>query len=84
MKSAKEWRNTPFRERAAIFLKAAHLLTTQFADEMRAATMLGQSKTAWQAEIDCIAEAADFLRFNVHFAEELYAQQPISTSPMGI
>lgn len=84
MKAAKDWAATPFRDRAAIFLKAAHLLSTSYRDEMRAATMLGQSKNPWQAEIDCIAEACDFIRFNVHFAEEMYQVQPLSVPQSGV
>ncbi|KPI85423.1 putative delta-1-pyrroline-5-carboxylate dehydrogenase [Leptomonas seymouri] len=82
--SSKAWSQTPFRDRAAIFLKAAHLLSTKYRHEMRAATMLGQSKNPWQAEIDCVAEACDFIRWNVHFAQELYAQQPLSVPNSGI
>lgn len=78
------WSTTPFRDRAAIFLKAAHLLSTKYRDEIRAATMLGQSKNPWQAEIDCVAEACDFLRWNVHFAEELYRVQPYSDPRSGM
>jgi 1-pyrroline-5-carboxylate dehydrogenase len=72
------WAATPFHERAAIFLKAAELLATKYRPILNAATMLGQSKTVYQAEIDAACEAIDFLRFNVHFASELYAQQPQS------
>jgi 1-pyrroline-5-carboxylate dehydrogenase len=72
------WAATPFHERAAIFLKAAELLTTKYRPILNAATMLGQSKTAHQAEIDSACESIDFLRFNVHFAAQLYAQQPDS------
>lgn len=82
--AGKEWSQVPFRERSAIFLKAAHLLATTYRDEMRAATMLGQSKNPWQAEIDSIAEGADFLRWGVHFAEELYKDQPLSIGTSGI
>lgn len=74
---AKEkWANMPFADRCAIFLKAADLLTTKYRYEVLAATMLGQGKNAWQAEIEAAAELADFFRFNVKHAEELYAQQP--------
>jgi 1-pyrroline-5-carboxylate dehydrogenase len=73
-----EWTRTPFHQRAAIFLKAAELLATKYRARMNAATMLGQSKTAHQAEIDAACESIDFLRFNVSFAHELHAQQPIS------
>jgi 1-pyrroline-5-carboxylate dehydrogenase len=68
LKAKTQWENTPFQTRAAIFLKAADLLTTKYKHEMLAATMIGQSKNVWQAEIDCAAELADFWRFNVKFA----------------
>lgn len=71
-----EWQNTPFADRAAIFLKAADLVAGKYRYEIMAATIVGQGKNAWQAEIDAAAELADFLRFNVQYAEELYAQQP--------
>ena len=73
-----EWAATPFHERAAIFLRAAELLATKYRPVLNGATMLGQSKTAFQAEIDSACEAIDFLRFNTHFASQLYAQQPES------
>ena len=78
----REWSRTPFHERAAIFLRAAELLSTKYRPLFNAATMLGQSKTAFQAEIDAVCEAADFLRFNVHFAEGILAQQPESAPQM--
>ncbi|OAA61282.1 delta-1-pyrroline-5-carboxylate dehydrogenase [Niveomyces insectorum RCEF 264] len=71
-----DWAATPFADRAAIFLKAADLISTKYRYPLMAATMLGQGKNAWQAEIDAAAELCDFLRFNVHYAEQLYAQQP--------
>ncbi|RDL42252.1 Delta-1-pyrroline-5-carboxylate dehydrogenase 1 [Venustampulla echinocandica] len=70
------WESLPFSDRAAIFLKAADLVAGKYRYEIMAATMLGQGKNAWQAEIDSAAELVDFLRFNVQYAEELYAQQP--------
>lgn len=73
-----DWASTPFHERAAIFLRAAELLATRYRPLLNGATMLGQSKTAHQAEIDSAAEAIDFLRFNVQFAHELMSQQPLS------
>ncbi|MEW5737815.1 MAG: L-glutamate gamma-semialdehyde dehydrogenase [Myxococcota bacterium] len=79
MKARQEWGQTPFHERAAIFLRAAELLATRHRARMNATTMWGQAKTAHQAEIDAACEAVDFLRFNVAFAQELYAQQPISS-----
>ncbi|TPX16705.1 uncharacterized protein E0L32_003646 [Thyridium curvatum] len=71
-----EWESMPFSDRAAVFLKAADLIAGKYRYDIMAATMLGQGKNAWQAEIDSAAELCDFLRFNVQYAEELYAQQP--------
>nr|WP_211194183.1 L-glutamate gamma-semialdehyde dehydrogenase [Pyxidicoccus fallax] len=71
-----EWARMPFQSRAAIFLRAAELLATRYRPIMNAATMLGQSKTAHQAEIDATCEAVDFLRYNVHFAEQILSMQP--------
>jgi 1-pyrroline-5-carboxylate dehydrogenase len=73
------WAAMPFADRAAVFLKAADLLAGSWRQVVNAATMLGQSKTAYQAEIDSACELIDFLRFNVHFAERLYEEQPISS-----
>ena len=75
------WESMPFADRAAIFLKAADLVAGKYRYDMMALTMLGQGKNAWQAEIDAAAELADFLRFNVQYAQELYAQQPVHNSP---
>ncbi|MCJ1223550.1 1-pyrroline-5-carboxylate dehydrogenase [Toensbergia leucococca] len=75
------WEALPFADRAAVFLKAADLISGKYRYELMAATMLGQGKNAWQAEIDAAAELCDFLRFNVHYAEMLYAQQPVHNSP---
>jgi 1-pyrroline-5-carboxylate dehydrogenase len=72
------WSNMHWETRAHIFLKAADLLATKYRYEMNAATMLCQSKNAFQAEIDAACELIDFLRFNVHFLNEIYKQQPIS------
>ncbi len=74
-----EWSRWPWEERAAVFLKAAELLAGPWRDTVNAATMLGQSKTAHQAEIDSACELIDFLRFNVQFMTEMYAEQPISS-----
>src|SRR5690349_21081595 len=74
-----DWAATPFDERAAIFLRAADLLAGPWREKIAAATMLGQSKTAYQAEIDASCETADFWRFNVDFARQILAQQPLST-----
>jgi len=76
------WSRTPFADRAAIFLRAADLLAGPWRQRVNAATMLGQSKTAHQTEIDAAAELIDFLRFNVHFAERIYEDQPISSPGM--
>ncbi|KAK0730468.1 Aldehyde/histidinol dehydrogenase [Lasiosphaeris hirsuta] len=76
-----DWESLPFADRAAIFLKAADLVSTKYRYDLMAATMLGQGKNSWQAEIDAAAELCDFLRFNVQYAEELYAQQPAHNSP---
>ena len=77
-KARGEWAAASFAERAAVFLRAAELLTTTWRATLNAATMLGQSKTVFQAEIDAASELIDFWRFNPHFAQELYAEQPIS------
>jgi 1-pyrroline-5-carboxylate dehydrogenase len=70
------WEALPWEERAAVFLRAAELLTGKYRYYIEAATMLGQSKTVYQAEIDVICEAADFFRFNPYFMERLYGEQP--------
>lgn len=72
------WAATPWEQRAAVFLRAADLLAGPYRARMNAATMLAQSKTVHQAEIDAVAELCDFLRFNAAYAEEIYAQQPES------
>jgi 1-pyrroline-5-carboxylate dehydrogenase len=78
-----DWENMPWEQRAAIFLKAADLFAGPYRAKINAATMLGQSKNAYQAEIDAACELVDFLRFNVHYMTEIYAQQP-PVSPKGI
>jgi 1-pyrroline-5-carboxylate dehydrogenase len=78
--AAPQWRALPFDERAAILLRAADLLTGPWRATLNAATMLGQSKTAIQAEIDAACELADFWRFNVAYARRLLAEQPASTA----
>lgn len=80
LEAKKTWANTPFHDRAAIFLRAADLVANKYRFEIMAATMLGQGKNAWQAEIDAAAELADFFRFNVGFAEEIYNRQPTLNS----
>jgi 1-pyrroline-5-carboxylate dehydrogenase len=78
----KEWSAWPWEERAGVLLRAAELLAGPYRDTVNAATMLGQSKTAHEAEIDSACELVDFFRFNVHFAEQLYSDQPISAPGM--
>ena len=77
-----EWSSWAFEDRAAGILKAAELLTTTWRDTINASTMLGQSKTAFQAEIDAAAELVDFWRFNAHYAQELLDEQPYSDHTM--
>jgi 1-pyrroline-5-carboxylate dehydrogenase len=72
------WAALPWEQRAAVFLRAGELLAGPWRDRLNAATMLGQSKTAHQAEIDSACETIDFMRFNAHFAERIYAEQPES------
>ncbi len=73
-----DWSSRPFEHRAGVFLKAADLVAGAWRERLNAATMVGQSKTVIQSEIDVACELADFLRFNVHFAERLHAEQPDS------
>jgi 1-pyrroline-5-carboxylate dehydrogenase len=75
----RDWGQWRFEDRAAVFLRAAELLAGRRRQLLNAATMLGQSKTAYQAEIDSACELIDFLRFNVHFAERIYREQPESS-----
>ncbi|QGW28076.1 L-glutamate gamma-semialdehyde dehydrogenase [Phnomibacter ginsenosidimutans] len=82
LKAKPTWEAMPWEERAAIFLKAADLLATKYRFYINGTTMLGQSKNAFQAEIDAACELIDFLRFNVHFLSEIYKQQPISAPGM--
>jgi 1-pyrroline-5-carboxylate dehydrogenase len=79
--AAPAWRELPFDERAAVFLRAADLLAGPWRQRLNAATMLGQSKTVVQAEIDAACELVDFWRFNVAFARDLLAEQPVANSP---
>ena len=78
----REWAAWSWQERAAVFLRAAELLTTTWRATLNAATMLGQSKTVLQAEIDSASEMIDFWRFNPAYAQELYEEQPISSHTM--
>jgi 1-pyrroline-5-carboxylate dehydrogenase len=78
-RARREWANWPWEDRAAVLLRAAELLATTWRATLNAATMLGQSKTAFQAEIDAASEMVDFWRFNTYFAQELYHEQPISS-----
>jgi len=78
LKARSSWSEMSWESRAHIFLKAADLLAGKYRYQMNAATMLGQSKNAYQAEIDSACELIDFLRFNVHYLNEIYQQQPVS------
>ena len=79
LKAKDAWASLQWEERAAIFLKAADLISTKYRAYMNGTTMLGQSKSAFQAEIDSACEIIDFLRWNVHFLSEIYRQQPVSS-----
>jgi 1-pyrroline-5-carboxylate dehydrogenase len=81
LKARDRWSRMSWEHRASIFLKAAELIATKYRAESNAVTMLGQSKNAYQAEIDCVCELVDFFRFNVHFLSEIYSGQPYS--PQG-
>ena len=80
LKAREKWANTPWEQRAAIFLRAAELIAGPYRAKINAATMIAQSKTIHQAEIDAACELIDFLRFNVQFMTEIYAEQPESSS----
>lgn len=82
LKAKDAWAAMSWENRAHIFLKAADLMATKYRYHMNGTTMLGQSKNAFQAEIDAACELIDFLRFNVHFLSEIYKQQPISSPGM--
>ena len=75
-----DWSRTPWEDRAAVFLRAAELLADPWRQTLNAATMLGQSKTAHQAEIDAACELIDFWRFNVQYMTRIYEEQPISST----
>ena len=79
-----EWASWSWQDRAAVFLRAAELLNTTWRATLNAATMLGQSKTVIQAEIDAASELIDFWRFNPHYAQEMYAEQPSAATRCGI
>ena len=83
LESWRDWSTWSLDARARVFLKAADLLATRYRPLVNAATMLGQSKTAHQAEIDAACELIDFFRFNVHYAERLYGEQPLSITGGG-
>lgn len=80
LEARQHWANLPWQQRASIFLKAAELLATRWRAVANASTMLGISKTVFQAEIDSACELIDFWRFNVHFMEQIYKQQPQSST----
>ncbi|MDF1800153.1 MAG: L-glutamate gamma-semialdehyde dehydrogenase [Planctomycetota bacterium] len=80
--AAREWERMPWQERCAIFLRAAELLEGPYRDKVNAATMLGQSKTVHQAEIDSACELIDFFRYNAAFAAQIYSEQPVSSPGM--
>jgi 1-pyrroline-5-carboxylate dehydrogenase len=79
LKAKSQWENLSWEQRSAIFLKAADLIAGPYRAKINAATMLGQSKSVYQAEIDAACEFTDFLRFNVQYATEIYSQQPVSS-----
>jgi len=81
LEAKKKWEEVPFEDRAAIFIRAGDILSSVLRWEVLAATILGQSKSVWQAEIDAAAETIDFLRFNPYFAQEIYATQPPKNAP---
>jgi len=80
VKAQREWSQWSWEDRAAVFLRAAELLSTTWRDTINAATMLGQSKTAFQSEIDAACELIDFWRMNALYAQEIYADQPMSSA----
>ncbi len=82
VKAQHEWSQWAWEDRVAVFLRAAELLATTWRDTLNAATMLGQSKTVFQAEIDSACELIDFWRVNAHYAQEVYADQPMSSAGM--
>ncbi|MBV6522109.1 MAG: 1-pyrroline-5-carboxylate dehydrogenase [Gemmatimonadaceae bacterium] len=79
IEARRDWANWAWEDRIAVFLRAAELLATTWRSTVNAATMLGQSKTVFQSEIDAACELIDFYRFNAQFAQEIYAEQPVSS-----
>jgi 1-pyrroline-5-carboxylate dehydrogenase len=82
MDARREWASWQFEDRASVFLRAADLLAATWRDTINASTMLNQSKTVHQAEIDAVCETIDFLKFNVHFAQQIYDNQPVNAPGM--
>ena len=80
LKAKKAWENLPWEERAAIFHRVAQLMSDRYRYQLNAATMLGQSKNAYQAEIDSACEATDFMRYNTKFMQQIHANQPFSSA----
>ena len=78
-----EWTNTPWEDRAAIFLKAAELIAGPYRSKINAATMIGQSKTIFQSEIDAACELVDFLKLNIIYMSEIYKEQPINVGDVS-
>ena len=79
LEAKRDWENTPWEHRVSVFRKASEILAGPWRPMLNAATMLGQSKTVHQAEIDSACELVDFFRFNCHYASEIYGEQPAST-----
>src|SRR5215813_11066341 len=75
----REWASWNFEDRASVFLRVAEMMAATWHETTNAATMLNQSKTAHQSEIDAVCESIDFLRFNVHFAQQIYDNQPVNS-----
>jgi 1-pyrroline-5-carboxylate dehydrogenase len=82
LEARREWASWNFEERASVFLRAADMLAAAWRETINASTMLNQSKTAHQSEIDAVCETIDFLRFNVYFAQQIYDMQPVNASGM--
>ena len=84
LEARKEWSRTPLQTRLAVVLKAANMISTSHRYEFQAATMIGQSKNPWQAEIDSVAESIDFFRFNAQYAQDMAATQPRSPAAANV